>query len=120
MLGFNEHVASTSKPGNFCDWTHYFMFDLATQLVNNFNHGLCRAGYDNYGAIRATRIVFNVVGSLIPISLTRKVTNKAIRKALLNKYLEKLYCWSLCYNKTEAHKTVSCLTNISLSSLILK
>jgi hypothetical protein len=80
------------------------MFDLATLLMAGYSRGLCRAGKDADGAIRALRDIFNVVGALVPIPFALKMSTKAIRKAILNSRLERLFRWSLCYSNGEPHK----------------
>ena len=104
--GFKEHVASNEKPHCLNHWTHFFMFDLATLLVGGYSHGLCRAGKDTGGAIAALRVIFNVVGSLVPVPFALDITTKFIRKSILNGKLEHLYRWSMCYTNGESHKKV--------------
>ncbi|KAI5816399.1 cytochrome P450 [Pyronema omphalodes] len=105
-MGFKKHVASSDKPHCFSDWAHFFMFDLGTLLMGGYSRGLLRAGKDEHYAIWAARLVFDVVGSLIPVPLSTYVTTRSIRKFLLNKQIEQLYRWALCYDKDkgEAHK----------------
>jgi len=82
------------------------MFDLATLLMGGYSNGLCRAGKDADGAIRALRVIFNVVGSLVPIPFALTVSTKFIRKSILNGKLEHLFKWGICYNKGESEKKV--------------
>lgn len=82
------------------------MFDLATLLMAGYSRGLCRAGTDAAGAINALRVIFNVVGSLVPIPFALSVTTKSVRKLILNGKLEELFRWSLCYSKGDSEKTV--------------
>lgn len=83
------------------------MFDLATLLMSGYSNGLCAAGSDQDGAIGALRVIFNVVGSLVPIPFALDITTRYIRKCVLNSQLEHLFRWSLGYSKGESHKNVS-------------
>lgn len=102
--GFKEHVVAKGKVACLSDWTHYFMFDLATLLMSGYSNGLCAAGEDRGGAIGALRVIFNVVGSLVPVPFALNVTTRYIRKCLLNGQLEHLFRWSLGYSMGESHK----------------
>jgi 2-phospho-L-lactate transferase/gluconeogenesis factor (CofD/UPF0052 family) len=82
------------------------MFDLATLLMAGYSGGLCLAGSDAGGAIRALRDIFNVVGALIPVSFALTVSTKAIRKAILKSRLEHLFRWGIGYQNGESHKKV--------------
>jgi hypothetical protein len=104
--GFKEHVVAKGKVACLSDWTHYFMFDLATLLMSGYSNGLCAAGEDKGGAIGALRVIFNVVGFLVPVPFALDVTTRYIRKCVLNSRLEHLFRWSLGYSKGESHKNV--------------
>lgn len=109
--GFKVHVTSNENSHCFSDWTHYFHFDLATLLMAGYSNGLCLAGADAQGAIGALRVIFDVVGSLVPIPFALSVSTKAIRKAILNSQLERLFRWGICFDKGESHKIVSLNTS---------
>ena len=104
--GFKEHVVVKGKVACLSDWTHYFMFDLATLLMSGYSNGLCAAGKDQGGAIGALRVIFNVVGSLVPIPFALTVSTRYIRKCILNSQLEHLFRWSLGYSEGESQKNV--------------
>ncbi|KAI5857066.1 cytochrome P450 [Tricharina praecox] len=102
--GFKQHVVAEGKVACLNHWTHFFMFDLATLLMSGYSNGLCAAGSDQDGAIGALRVIFNVVGSLVPIPFALDITTRYIRKCVLNSQLEHLFRWSLGYSKGESHK----------------
>jgi hypothetical protein len=82
------------------------MFDVATSLMANYSNGLCRDGKDLGGAIGAMRLIFNVVGSLIPVPFALQISTRHFRKWILNSRLEKLFRWAVHYDKGESHKVV--------------
>lgn len=91
VSGLSEHHSQRMKPCNFGKWGHYFMYDLSSRLCCGYTSGLCKAGTDKDDQIHSVRVIFEVIGALVPVNFTLKITTPYIRKALLNSYLEKFF-----------------------------
>lgn len=76
---------------------HYYMFDTILELSNDKSGGFCEKGEDVGWAVFGVRIIFDVVGTLMTMPITLVLTNRAIRKYLLNMQLEWVYTACLRY-----------------------
>ncbi|KAI5801281.1 cytochrome P450 [Geopyxis carbonaria] len=89
--GLRANVVSKTGLANLSHWCLYFWYDLAAQLSTGKPEGFCRAGCDFDGAIKAMRVIMEVVGGLIPIPFALDVTSRSFRGWLLGGQLDKLY-----------------------------
>lgn len=67
------------------------MYDLCSRLACGYSSNLCKAGCDKNDQIYCMRVIFEVVGGLLPVNFALKITTRWIRKVLLNGYLEKFF-----------------------------
>lgn len=90
------------KQRKVCDLSRfslYYFYDLSARLAFGYSTNMCASGEDLDGSIWNMRVIFNVVGGLVPVPFALKITTRFIRKCLLYVFLEGFYRGCMYYGK---------------------
>lgn len=109
IAGLSDHFLKQGKLCNFSRFGLYYFYDFTARLAFGHSTNMCRAGGDIDGSIFNMRVIFNVVGSLVPVPFALKATSRFIRKCLLYVFLEGFYRGCMYYGKDTGISKVVCV-----------